>query len=342
MSKEPKKKTRKKTEMRFFSNFVLLVAIIAAVAVGGLFWEAKNFLAPGPAPTETIVTIKPGTGLKQAAQQLASAHVVDNAMLFRFGVVRRKASGSLKAGEYAFPSHASMADVLDMLVEGKSIQHRLTVAEGLTSAMAVALVNAENTLTGQVTAAPPEGSLLPETYQFERGMTRDQLLARMHKAQADLLAMLWPTRKQGLPFNTQEAALTLASIVEKETALASERLRIAAVFVNRLRKGMRLESDPTIIYGLTQGYPLGHDLRQSELAKVNPYSTYQIAGLPPTPICNPSKDAITAVLNPPDTDELFFVANGMGGHVFSATAQEHAKNVAKLRQLEHAHPTGNH
>lgn len=326
--------------MRFFSNFVLLVALVAAAAVGGLYWETKNFVAPGPAQAETTVMIKSGTGLKRAAEQLADAGVVENASLFRFGVVRRKQANVLKAGEYAFPSHASMADVLDMIVQGRSVQHRVTVAEGLTSAMAVDLVKADGVLTGEVTATPAEGSLLPETYQFERGTTRDQLLARMRKAQADLLAVLWPARKAGLPYNSVEEALTLASIVEKETALPSERPRIAAVFINRLRKGMKLEADPTIIYGLTQGYPLGHELRQSELARVNPYSTYQIAALPPTPICNPGKDAIAAVLNPPDTDELFFVADGTGGHIFAATGADHAKNVAKLRQLERVRPAG--
>jgi UPF0755 protein len=334
VSTKPKKRSRKKTETRVFSHFVLLVALAAAIAVGGLYWEAEHYVEPGPSQSETIVTIKSGTGLKQAAQQLADSGVIDNATLFRFGVVRRKASGQLKAGEYSFPAHASMADVLDQIVQGRSIQHRVTIAEGLTSAMAVALVDSDSVLVGAVTATPPEGSLLPETYAFERGATRDQLLARMRKAQADLLAVLWPARKAGLPFATIDEALTLASIVEKETAAPAERSRIAAVFINRLRKGMKLEADPTIIYGLTQGYPLGHSLRQSELAKPNPYSTYQIAALPPTPICNPGRDAIAAALNPPDTNELFFVADGHGGHVFAATAQEHAKNVAKLRTLE--------
>jgi len=334
VSTKQKKRGRKKTETWVFSNFILLVTIAAAAAVGGLYWEASHFVEPGPSRFDTIVTIKPGTGLKQAAQQLADAGVVDNATLFRFGVARRKASAQLKAGEFSFPAHASMSDVLDQIVQGRSIQHRVTIAEGLTSAMAVTLVNADGVLAGPVTATPPEGSLLPETYAFERGTTRELLLARMRQAQADLLAMLWPTRKPGLPFVSVQEALTLASIVEKETALPSERPRIAAVFINRLRKGMKLEADPTIIYGLTKGYPLGHSLRQSELARSNPYSTYQIAALPPTPICNPGRDSIAAVLNPPDSNELFFVADGHGGHVFASIADEHAKNVAKLRALE--------
>jgi UPF0755 protein len=221
-----------------------------------------------------------------------------------------------------------------MLVRGKVVEHRITIAEGLTADAALAIVNADTVLTGDVVPAPPEGSLLPETYLFRRGTTRSELLARMHKAQETLLAELWPKRKAGLPLQSPEEALKLASIVEKETGVASERPRIAAIFVNRLKSGMKLESDPTIIYGLTKGVPLGHPLRQSELAQANPFSTYQISGLPPTPICNPGRDAIVAVLNPPDSDDLFFVADGGGRHVFAKTAAEHLRNVAKLRQFE--------
>jgi UPF0755 protein len=328
--------------MRFFASFVLLVAAAGFATVMALNWEAKNFTAPGPSRADTDVVIKSGTNLRQAAEQLTQAGVIANANLFRFGVVRRHAASALKAAEYVFPAHANMSDVLDMIVEGNAALHRVTIAEGLTSDMAVVAVNTNADLTGLLSAMPAEGSLLPETYLFERGTTRDQMLARIHKAQDDLLATLWPARKQELPYKSVAEALTLASIVEKETAIPAERPRIAAVFVNRLRKGMKLESDPTIIYGLTKGYPLGHDLRQSELAKINPYSTYQIAALPPTPICNPGKDAITAVLNPPDSDELFFVADGTGGHVFARTIEEHAKNVANWRHIAHVQPAGGH
>jgi UPF0755 protein len=228
-----------------------------------------------------------------------------------------------------------MAEIMDMLIEHKAIQHRITVAEGLTSDMALAVVNADLVLEGSATVIS-EGSLLPETYLFERGTTRAEILSRMHKAQEAVLSELWPRRKPGLPFQTVEDALKLASIIEKETGIASERPRIAAVFVNRMKSGMRLESDPTIIYGLTKGVALGHPLRQSELDTPNPYSTYQIDGLPPTPICNPGRDAIAAVLNPPDSDELFFVADGSGGHVFAKTAAEHSRNVAQWRKVQRA------
>jgi len=262
-----------------------------------------------------------------------SARVLNQPLMFRVGVMRRGKSTALKAGEYLIPASASMSQIVDMLVEHKSIQHRITIAEGLTSDMALAIVNGDPALEGQVTVTP-EGSLLPETYLFERGTTRAEILQRMHKAQQELLAELWPKRKEGLPFQTIEDALKLASIIEKETGVPAERPRIAAVFINRLKNGMRLESDPTIIYGLSKGVPLGHPLRQSELDTPNPYSTYQIDGLPPTPICNPGRDAIAAVLNPPASEELFFVADGSGGHVFAKTGAEHARNVAQWRRIQ--------
>jgi UPF0755 protein len=325
--------------MRVFTSFVLLLVIAGLAIIGAAWWENDYFVEPGPAPAETVLVVKPGSGLNAIAAVLVQAGVVENTLLFRAGVIRRGRTAQLKAGEYAFPAHASEAQVMDMLVAHRALEHRLTIAEGLTSDAAVALVNADPVLTGDVPVVP-EGSLLPETYLFERGTTRAEILARIHKAQEALLAQLWPKRKEGLPFTSQEDALKLASIVEKETAIASERPRIAAVFINRLQNGMKLESDPTIIYGLTKGVPLGHPLRQSELATPNPYSTYQIVGLPPTPISNPGRDAIAAVLNPPDSQELYFVANGTGGHVFAKTMAEHQKNVAQWRKIEQQQSAG--
>ena len=325
---------------------LLLLVMIIVVAVGAVavaaWWEDRYFVQAGPAPAETTFVITPGSGLRVIANALERSGVVQNALLFRAGVMRRSKTAQLKAGEYAFPAHASEAQVMDMLVSRKVVEHRITIAEGLTSEAAVDLVRADPVLTGSVTVTP-EGSLLPETYLFERGTTRAELLARMHKSQEMLLAQEWPKRKQGLPFMTQDDAIKLASIVEKETSLASERPRIAAVFINRMNKGMKLESDPTIIYGLSRGVPLGHPLRQSELATPNPYSTYQVEGLPPTPICNPGRDAILAVLHPADTADLYFVADGTGGHVFASTLAEHQKNVArwrKLQQMPAASPAG--
>src|SRR5712671_2388893 len=317
----------------FFTSFIVLIVLGAASIAGAAWWENNYFVQAGPAPAQTVLVITQGSGLNRIAAALTEAGVVENGLLFRAGVIRRGRTAQLKAGEYAFPAHASEAQVVDMLVAHKTLEHRLTIAEGLTSDSAIALIKADPTLTGEVPVVP-EGSLLPETYLFERGTTRTELLARMHKAQETMLAQLWPKRKQGLPFGSQDDALKLASIVEKETAIPAERPRIAAVFINRLQNGMKLESDPTIIYGLTKGVPLGHPLRQSELAMPNPYSTYQIAGLPPTPISNPGRDAIQAALNPPDSQELYFVANGTGGHVFAKNAAEHQKNVAQWRKLE--------
>ena len=321
--------------MRIFLSLVLVVALIAGAVAGAAWLEERHFAQAGPSSEPQTLIITQGSGLNAIAGALARAGVIDNALLFRLGVLRRGHAAQLKAGEYAFPAHASEAQVMDMLMAHRVVGHRITIAEGLTSDAAVALVKADAVLTGDVPVVP-EGSLLPETYIFERGTTRAELLQRMHQAQEKLLAALWPKRKEGLPFMTQEDALKLASIVEKETGVGSERPHVAAVFINRLKIGMKLESDPTIIYGLTKGAPLGHALRQSELATPNPYSTYQIAGLPPTPIANPGRDAIAAVLNPAESDDLYFVADGSGGHVFARTMAEHAKNVVQWRKVQQA------
>jgi UPF0755 protein len=319
--------------MRFFLSLIVFAALAIAGAAGAALWEGRYFARPGPSRAETDLIIAPHSSLKSIADALTKAGVVENGLLFRAGVIRRGKNSQLKAGEYGFPAHASEAQVMDMMIARRVIEHRITIAEGLTSDAAVALVKADPVLTGPVPVVP-EGSLLPETYLFERGTTRAEILARMHKAQQTVLDQLWPKRKTGLPLMSPDDALKLASVVEKETAIAAERPRVAAVFINRLQTGVKLESDPTIIYGLTKGVALGHSLRQSELATPNPYSTYQVGGLPPTPICNPGRDAIAAVLNPPDSQEFYFVANGTGGHVFAKTMAEHQKNVAQWRKLE--------
>lgn len=319
----------------------LAVILVLAVVIGGSFlWEDQNFSAAGPharlGAAETDVIIKPGVGLKGIAEELADAGTVDDPLLFQIGVRLRRMTASLKAGEYAIPSRASMSDIMDILISGKTIQHKITVAEGLTSDMVAKLVAADPVLTGTAGATPAEGTLLPQTYLFTRGTTRAQILARMQTSQRELVDKLWASRAPDLPFTTPEQALTLASIVEKETSLADERRHIAAVFINRLRLGMKLQSDPTIIYTISGGYPLGRGIRQSELVKATAYNTYVIVGLPPTPICNPGTDSIQAVLSPPTSNDLYFVAAGNGGHVFSATIAGQAKNVAALRARERA------
>ena len=314
-----------------------LIALVLIVA-GAFEWESANFYAPGPAAagaaTQTVVLIKPGVGLKGISAALSDAGVIRNPDIFLFGVRLRRATDKLKAGEFAIPSQASLHDILDILIAGKSIEHKITVAEGLTSDMIVKLINADKVLKGDPVAVPNEGTLLPETYLFMRGDTRSQILERMTKAQMQVIAKLWPKREKNLPYTMVAQAIILASIVEKETSLPSERRHIAAIFVNRLRTGMKLQSDPTIIYSITGGYPLGRGIRASELARITPYNSYAVAGLPPTPICNPGKDAIAAVLNPGTTKDLFFVASGTGGHYFSATIADQARHVAELRNRE--------
>jgi UPF0755 protein len=241
----------------------------------------------------------------------------------------------MKAGEYEIKKAASMRDVLDALTEGKSILYRITVAEGMTSYQVVERLNANTELTGTIAEVPPEGSLQPDTYKFSRGMSRQDLIERMQAQQRNTLQALWEGRAQGLPVTTPQEALILASIVEKETGRSDERNRVAAVFVNRMRQRMRLQSDPTIVYGVTGGKgALGRGILRSEIEQKTPYNTYQIDGLPPTPICNPGRAAIEATLNPAKTDELYFVANGKGGHVFARTLAEHNKNVASWRKVE--------
>ena len=315
-------------------RFLLLLVLLAAVAGGAWLWEDWNFHAPGPSRAETVVLIKPGEKVAAIGRQLQDAGAVSNANLFWIGVRKRGLQASLKAGEYALPAHASMADIAAILESGRSIQHKLTAAEGLTSAMIYALVQNDPVLVGDAGAVPSEGSLLPETYLFTRGTTRAQMLKRMEKARDSLLENLWRERPPGLPYKTPQEAVVLASIVEKETAIPDERRHIAGVFVNRLKLGMKLQSDPTIIYDVTGGYPLGRGIRESELARASPHNTYVIAGLPPTPICNPGKDALAAVLDPQTTGDLYFVANGQGGHVFSATEAEQSRNVAAWRKIE--------
>ncbi len=318
-------------------RFIAILAVLAVLVAGAFAWERFNFTAPGPAAAkgeESVVLIAPHVGLRAIAQQLGQEDVVANPLLFQLGVRLRGKTSALKAGEFAIPSRASMADIMDILVAGKSIQHKLTAAEGLTSQMIFDIVKTDPVLVGEAGAVPAEGGLLPETYLFTRGTTRAEIVARMKKAQVQLLTELWPKRAAGLPFLSQAEAINLASIVEKETSIPKERRHIAAVFVNRLRQGIKLQSDPTIIYAITKGYPLGRGIRESELLRATPYNTYAITGLPPTPICNPGKDSIAAVLNPAVSNDLFFVADGTGGHVFAATVAEQNKNVAAWRKIE--------
>jgi UPF0755 protein len=311
-------------------------ATLAAVAIAVLLWAVWTYKGPGPAALKgdaTVVILRHGASLPEIASSLERAGVVRSSSVFVAVAQVTGAARGLKAGEYRITSREPMARILDDIRNGRVVRHQLTIPEGWTSDMAADALARTPELTGDA-PAPPEGSLLPDTYQFERGDDRAAVLKRMMDAHDEMLATLWARRQQGLPLTTPDQAVTLASIVEKETGVASERPRVAAVFVNRLRAGMRLESDPTIIYGLTRGKPLGRGIRLSEITQLTPYNTYLIPGLPPTPIANPGRASLAAVLDPPKTTELFFVADGGGGHVFASTFPEHKKNVDRWRALQ--------
>ncbi len=329
-------KTRQKGgAVKSFLFFIGGLALLAAIALGaGGYLGYRAAVKPGPAREDVIVLLPQGSAVSTIAHQLEEEGAIEHPEIFIAAVRLKGVQSEVKAGEYLIPARSSVMEIIDQLREGKSILHYFTAPEGRTTAQIIRLLNEHEVLEGEITVEPGEGELLPETFAFTRGETRDNLLRRMMKDQDALIDALWDDRALELPFSTPEEAIILASIVEKETGVAEERPRIASVFVNRLKKGMRLESDPTIIYGLTQGEPLGRGLRVSELRGETPYNTYVIRGLPPTPIANPGKASIEAVLNPADTEDLFFVADGTGGHVFATTLREHNANVAKWRSIE--------
>jgi len=317
-------------------NAVFTVLIVISIAVGAaLFFGKQRFDAAGPLVDDKVVNIPRGLGIRDIADVLQREGVIDQPYIFMGGVIALKARGELKYGEYQFSKHASIGDVVDTIIEGKVVQHAFTVPEGLTSEQIVARLLESTSLTGQIKEIPREGTLLPETYRFTRGMTREQIIQRMQQAHRRVLQEVWEHRMPDLPVKTPEQLVTLASIVEKETGRPDERTRVAAVFVNRLKTRMRLQSDPTIIYGLTGGKgALGRPIQKNEIEQPTPYNTYVIDGLPPGPIANPGRASLEAAANPARTKEIYFVADGSGGHVFSDNYAEHQKNVARLRGIE--------
>jgi UPF0755 protein len=319
-------------------NAIFTVLVVVSIAVGAaLFFGKQRFEAPGPLAEDRVVNIPRGLGIRDISDLLQREGVIDQPYVFMGGIIALKARGELKYGEYQFTKRASLADVVDTIVEGKVVQHALTVPEGLTSEQIVARLLETDALTGQIKEIPREGTLLPETYRFTRGMAREQIIQRMQQAHRRVLQEVWEHRMQDLPVKTPEQLVTLASIVEKETGRPDERTRVAAVFVNRLKTRMRLQSDPTIIYGLTGGKgSLGRPILKSEIEQSTPYNTYVIDGLPPGPIANPGRASLEAAANPARTKELYFVADGTGGHVFSDNYAEHQKNVVRLRGIEHS------
>jgi len=313
-------------------SIVLVLAIGAAVAYQ---FGKHRFETPGPLDQDKIVNIPRGLGLREIADLLARENVIDQPMVFIGSVLVLKAKDELKFGEYRFTKQISLRETIDVIVEGKVIQHAVTIPEGLTSEQIIARLAEVDFLAGNIREIPKEGTLLPETYNFPRGMTREQAIQRMQQAHARVLKEIWDRRSADVPVKSVEQLVTLASIVEKETGRPDERSRVAAVFINRLRQRMKLQSDPTIIYGLVGGKgTLGRPIMRSEIEQQTPYNTYVIEGLPPGPIANPGRASLEATANPARTKELFFVADGTGGHAFAENLQGHQQNVTKLRQFE--------
>lgn len=313
---------------------IAMMTFLTAFVLIGYSALKYRYIGDGPLKAESVFEVPKGAGLSRVAKSLESNGAIASSNVFKLFVRLDGGETSLKAGEYALPAEASMRDIYEILKDGKAILYPITFAEGLTSAQIVRLIEAAPNLTGELKETPEEGTLLPETYMLPKTMSKAELIAKMQKAQIDVVDKLWENRAENLPFKTKQEALILASVVEKETGQNSERHHVAGVFVNRMRKGMRLESDPTIIYGITGGEKLGRGLRRSEIDRKTDWNTYQIDGLPITPICNPGRAAIEATLNPMDTEDIFFVADGTGGHAFAKTLREHNNNVKKWRAIE--------
>jgi UPF0755 protein len=333
----PKRSERARNPFVVVGNAVITIVLILMIGAGGAYiYGRQKIEAPGPLQEDKIVNIPTRAGMTDIADILQREGVIEsNRWAFIGSVFALKARSELKPGEYSFQKNASLRDVIGTIVEGKVVQHAVTIPEGLTSEQIVARLSENDIFAGAVREMPREGTLLPETYKFPRGTTRDQAIARMQQAQKRVLSEIWERRNTDIPVKTAEQLVTLASIVEKETGKADERSRVAAVFVNRLRQKIKLQSDPTIIYGVVGGKgTLGRPIKRSEIQQPSPYNTYVVEGLPPGPIANPGRASLEAAANPARTRDLFFVADGTGGHAFTETYDQHQKNVAKLRTME--------
>lgn len=329
--------------VRFISGtFTLVLLVMLLVAAVAVFLQGR-IDAPGPLARSKPITVPKGESAHEIAARLERDGVVYDRRLFVAGYLLSKMSGwgegsrpvQLKAGDYMIPQAASIRQVVDIIAEGKTVTYKVTIPEGLTSEQIVERLKADSSLAGEITEPPPEGTLLPETFIVQRGASRQSIIEKMQAESRKLAEKMWEQRKKDLPLKTWAEAVILASIVEKETGRNDERERVAAVFVNRLKQKMRLQSDPTIVYGISGGKAVwNRPILRSEIVQKTAHNTYQIDGLPPTPICNPGKAAIEAVLNPADTKDLYFVADGSGGHVFSETLRDHNAGVQKWRAVE--------
>ena len=311
-------------------KLVLIGLLLAAAGLGFYFIQGWN--GAGPARSATEVVIPRGASLVSAAETLKKAGLISSTSRFLFQAKVFGGGKPIQAGEFEFPARASHSQILEMLQQGKTLQRLVTIPEGLPSVFVQERLMAADALTGSV-EVPAEGSVLPDSYAYQRGETRQAVLARMQAAMTRTLDKLWPERSAESIVSSREEAIILASVVEKETAKPSERTMVAGVYTNRLRMGMPLQADPTIIYPITRGRPLGRQIRRSEIEARNGYNTYSMRGLPVGPIANPGRASIEAVLKPARTEALYFVADGTGGHVFANTLAEHNANVVKWRAI---------
>ncbi len=323
-----------------FLSFLLIILLIIIAVAGAGFIGVKNYFGDGPLAENKLVLIERGSGVSAIANTLKNENIIAQPLVFKLATRVTGSGSKLKAGEYEFPAGISMEKVISLLEAGKTFDRKVTIREGLTNYQVVKLLNAREDMTGVITAIPPEGMLLPETYHYTKDQDRQKKINEMAVAMKKTVDELWEGRAEGLPIKTKKEALILASIVEKETAVPSERKKVAGVFINRLNKKMLLQTDPTVIYAITKGKiqdegkgPLGRRLLRKDLKIDSPYNTYKYAGLPPGPIANPGKASIEAVLNPEKHEYIFFVADGTGGHAFGKTLAEHNKNVANWRKV---------
>jgi len=341
MAERQQKRARQRRGFVDVINALLTLIVLAVLVAGALaLYGAHTFYAAGPITADTSFTVERGNSIGVVADRLETQGLIDNRYIFQIGALAMKKQGALKTGSYKLAAGASMYDVIKTLTESKPIMLAVTVPEGFTVAQVVDRLKSNDKLTGDITSTPEEGSILPDTYDFDPGATRQSVLDRMQAAMTAKLAQIWQERDPLVPLQSPDELVTLASIVEKETPVPSERARIAAVYYNRLAKHMRLQSDPTVVYGITKGAgPGGRAPTRAELDQKTAYNTYQIEGLPPGPIANPGLDALTAAAHPDKDPNVYFVAvslNPKDGHLFSATYAEHRKNVAKLRAVEKA------
>lgn len=334
----PRRSRGSRNQVIVFLNFVMSTIVLVTIGAALLVYFGKReFDAPGPSATGDVVMVKPNTGVREIASLLERQGLITDARVFALGVRAYDADSALKAGEYEIKPRASMREIMELLESGRSVLYSLTIPEGLTVAQAFQRIADHEALAGDMPdEMPPEGSLVADTQRFMRGTQRKDLIARMIAEQKELVESIWERRVDGLPVETIEEFVTLASIVEKETGHPEERSRVAAVFINRLKKGMRLQSDPTIIYGIFggKGKPADRPIYRSDIDTPTEYNTYTIDGLPPGPIATPGRASLEAVANPSQTSDLYFVADGTGRHVFAQTLQEHNENVARWRAVE--------